>query len=67
VIALGFYGAGFSLIAKMQSHPIDLAGPTLDELFKRMAAGGARFSPAEMASAMVRQALHEAKAAGLLS
>jgi hypothetical protein len=55
----GFYGAGVS--------PIDQAGPTLDELFARMAAGGARFTPEEMASAMVRQAMHEAKAAGLLS
>jgi len=66
VIALGFYGAGFSLITKMQGQAI-ARGPTLDELWQRMAAGGARFTPAEMASAMVGQAVHEAKAAGLLS
>jgi aminoglycoside phosphotransferase (APT) family kinase protein len=67
VVALGFYGAGFSLVAKMQTQPVAQDGPTLNELFARMAGGGPRFTPAEMASAMVRQAVHEAKAAGLLS
>ncbi|MEO9157448.1 MAG: phosphotransferase [Kofleriaceae bacterium] len=67
VMAFGFYGLGFHALAAMQGQPIDEDGPALEPLFGRMASGGMMFTMAEMAVALVNEALREAKAAGLLS
>ncbi|HEX7700682.1 MAG TPA: phosphotransferase [Kofleriaceae bacterium] len=67
VLAFGFYSMGFHAIAAMQGRPIVEDGLSLEQLFARMAAGGPMFAMEEMAAALVKEALHEAKAAGLLS
>ena len=67
VMAFGFYGIGFHALAAMQGQPIVEDGLSLEQLFARMASGGMMFTMAEMAAALVNEALREAKAAGLLS
>jgi aminoglycoside phosphotransferase (APT) family kinase protein len=67
VMAFGFYGIGFHALAAMQGQPIVEDGLSLEQLFARMASGGMMFTMAEMAAALVSEALREAKAAGLLS
>jgi aminoglycoside phosphotransferase (APT) family kinase protein len=67
VLAFGFYSMGFHAIAATQGRPIVEDGLSLEQLFARMAGGGPMFAMEEMAAALVKEALHEANAAGLLS
>ena len=67
VMAFGFYGICFHALAAMQGLPIVEDGLALEQLFARMASGGMMFTMAEMAAALVNEALREAEAAGLLS
>jgi aminoglycoside phosphotransferase (APT) family kinase protein len=67
VLALAFYGAAMSGIGALRNHPIYQGETSVDAIFARMATGGAMFTLPEMGSALVNEAIREARAAGLLS